>query len=134
MATTSAQAQSQREHDGRRGTSHSRGYNYQWQQAREQYLRENPLCESHRKRGEFVPALVVDHIVPHKLKDARESGDAERIAEAYRLFWSRSNWQGLCKHCHDSDKQRLEKSGRIVGCAADGRPIDPSHPWNRTKT
>lgn len=32
-------------------------------------------------------ASVVDHIVPHK-------GDQ-------KLFWRRSNWQSLCKRCHD---------------------------------
>ena len=122
---------SQREHDERRGSSSSRGYNYQWQKARDQFLRENPICVEHAKLGRPVPAEVVDHIVAPKLKEARESGDAKRIAEANRLFWSRSNWQPMCKFCHDSVKQRAEKSGRVPGCHDDGRPIDPSHPWNR---
>ena len=123
---------SQREHDERRGSASSRGYNYQWGKARDQFLRENPICVEHEKQGRPVPAEVVDHIVPPKLREARESGDAARLAEAYKLFWSRKNWQPLCKFCHDSVKQRLEKSGRIAGCAPDGRPIDPFHPWNKT--
>jgi len=32
-------------------------------------------------------ATVVDHIKPHR-------GDKT-------LFWERSNWQALCKQCHD---------------------------------
>ena len=34
-----------------------------------------------------TPATVVDHIVPHR-------GDPQ-------LFWDESNWQPLCKACHD---------------------------------
>lgn len=41
-------------------------------------------------------AEVVDHIVPHK-------GDLS-------LFWSRSNWQSLCKRCHDI-KTAMEDGG-----------------------
>ena len=63
----------------------------------------------------FVPATVVDHIVPHK-------GDMA-------LFWDKSNWQGLCAHCHNSHKQRREKSGVEVGSDVDGFPLDPRHHW-----
>lgn len=35
-----------------------------------------------------MAATVVDHIIPHR-------GDQ-------KLFWDRSNWQALCKSCHDS--------------------------------
>lgn len=77
-----------------------------------------------------VAATVVDHIAPHKLGDAKSSGDPERIAAAWKLFWDRSNWQSLCKFCHDSTKQRMEKSGRI-GCDAGGKPLDPRHHWNK---
>lgn len=73
--------------DARRGTAAERGYGHKWQQAREQFLRAHPLCRRHEARGEVVAATVVDHIVPHK-------GDQD-------LFWRRSNWQPLCKHCHD---------------------------------
>jgi 5-methylcytosine-specific restriction protein A len=39
------------------------------------------------EQGRVVKASVVDHIIPHR-------GDAE-------LFWNESNWQSLCKSCHD---------------------------------
>lgn len=73
--------------ESRRGTSAQRGYGYKWQKAREGYLREHPLCKRHEDRGDLVPATVVDHIKPHR-------GDMS-------LFWSRANWQPLCKPCHD---------------------------------
>lgn len=74
---------------------------------------------------------VVDHIRAPRLAEALESGDAQRIADARSLFWDSSNWQALSKRCHDSWKQRLEKSGTVAGCDASGIPLDPNHHWNR---
>jgi 5-methylcytosine-specific restriction protein A len=59
---------------------------------------------------------VVDHIKPHK-------GDQ-------RLFWDKSNLQTLCKTCHDSKKQAIEKSGFHREIGPDGWPTDPNHPAN----
>ncbi|MGV6473494.1 HNH endonuclease [Azotobacter vinelandii] len=115
----------------RRGTAASRGYGYRWQLAREDHLRRHPHCSMCSTEARPVPASVVDHKQPPRLAEAKASGDPVRIAEAWRLFWSRDNWQSLCKHCHDSIKQRLEKSGRLAGCGPDGRPLDPRHHWNR---
>lgn len=64
----------------------------------------------------MVQATVVDHIKPHR-------GDVE-------LFRDSENLQSLCKHCHDSHKQRLERSGVLVGCDVEGMPIDAGHHWN----
>lgn len=83
------------------------------------------------KRGRHVLATVVDHKLPHRLGEAKESGDKQQIAQAQKLFWDQDNWQGLCKQCHDSHKQRLEKSGAAVGCDTNGVPIDNNHHWNR---
>ena len=44
-------------------------------------------------------------------------------------FWDSANWQSLCKTCHDSIKQRMEKSGVVEGCDVNGIPLDPNHPW-----
>lgn len=115
----------------RRGTAASRGYGYRWQLAREDHLRRHPLCVMCSDQGWPTAASVVDHKEAPRLRDAKASGDAARISAAWKLFWDRDNWQSLCKPCHDSMKQRLEKSGRLVGCAADGRPLDPRHHWNR---
>src|SRR3546814_18598215 len=81
----------------------------------------------------FVPATVVDHKIPHRLADARRSGNDEQVREALSLFWDRKNWQGLCKTCHDSVKQAQDKSGLAGGCGLDGVPIDANHPWLRDR-
>lgn len=60
----------------------ARGYGSKWQRESKMFLRARPLCAMCGRR-----ATVVDHIVPHR-------GDQ-------KLFWSRSNWQPLCKPCHD---------------------------------
>ncbi|WP_272848221.1 HNH endonuclease [Paracoccus saliphilus] len=79
-----------RRHDQRRPSSRQRGYTREWEKARADYLRYHPVC---RMCGDT--ATVVDHITPHK-------GDKA-------LFWNHSNWQPLCKPCHDRHKQRQER-------------------------
>lgn len=73
--------------DDRRGSAASRGYDSRWQRARVHYLRVHPLCVRCQDAGKVTAASVVDHIIPHK-------GDKQ-------LFWDISNWQSLCKQCHD---------------------------------
>jgi len=92
-------------------------YGYRWQKARKAYLAEHPVCVWCLQSGLVVAAFAVDHIEPHR-------GD-------YALFWDKANWQALCKTCHASCKQRLERSGVLVGCTAAGLPVDPNHHWNR---
>ncbi len=76
-------------------------------------------------------AAHVDHIVPHRLAEAKTP---EAVAAARRLFWDKSNWQALCVDHHVSTKQKEERSGGgMIGCTPDGRPIDPNHPWNRAR-
>ena len=68
--------------------------------------------------GKVKAAEVVDHITPHR-------GDQQ-------LFWDVDNWQSLCKQCHDSHKQSIEKGGDgRQGCAVNGAPLDPNHHWNK---
>ena len=92
-------------------------YTYKWQQAAKSFLANHPLCEMHKLNGEIVQAEVVDHKAPHR--------------NDMRLFWDSTNWQSLCKFCHDSHKQRFEKSGLVAGCNDKGIPKDPNHHWNR---
>lgn len=96
--------------DANRGTAAERGYDSKWTKARVYYLRSHPLCVHCKRDGRVTAAQVVDHIVPHKLKDARDSKDATRIAAASALFWDSSNWQSLCKSHHDS-KTATEDGG-----------------------
>lgn len=114
-----------------RESSTQRGYDGRWQKARQAFLIENPLCCRCRAVGTVVPAEVVDHKIPHRMAWALRSGDQAQIAEARARFWDKSNWQSLCADCHNSDKQREERSGRVIGCASDGVPLDPNHHWNR---
>lgn len=94
-------------------------YGYRWQRARAAFLAAHPLCKCFEcKRLDRVRAAnVVDHDPPHR---------GDRAA-----FWDRSRWVALNKRCHDSFKQRLEKSGTIAGADKSGVPIDPRHPWNQ---
>ena len=73
--------------DRMRGGAESRGCDARWRKARTAFLQRNPLCNECMKRGKITPATVVDHIIPHR-------GDR-------KLFWDESNWQPLCKCCHD---------------------------------
>lgn len=77
-----------------RGTSAQRGYGFKWQQAREGWLRNHPLCVECEKDGRIEPAVVVDHIDPHR-------GDMVK-------FWDAGNWQSLCVRCHNR-KTRMGK-------------------------
>jgi 5-methylcytosine-specific restriction protein A len=77
--------------DRKRPSARQRGYDSDWQRERAAFLFVNDTC---RRPGCGAPATVVDHVVPHR-------GDR-------RLFWQRSNWQALCKPCHDRHKQALE--------------------------
>lgn len=52
--------------------------------------------------GILTAATVVDHVIPHRLKQAIDSGDPARIEAARKLFWdSDGNWCSLCKRHHD---------------------------------
>lgn len=100
-------------------SSSQRGYDYRWQKARAEWLREHPFCVYCLRelriasatvaetilecaaRGVPVPyGNVVDHIKPHR-------GDQA-------LFWDRSNWQTLCATHHSRDKQRHENESASV--------------------
>lgn len=73
--------------DRLRGGADARGYDSRWRKARALFLKQHPLCAFCQAEGKVVPATVVDHIIPHR-------GDQ-------RLFWDQTNWEPLCKGCHD---------------------------------
>lgn len=84
--------------DDKEGSSAARGYGYQWQRARLAFLLDNPLCVMCKARGQVTAACVVDHVKPHR-------GDM-------LIFWDRSQWQALCKPCHDRDKAKMERAAQ----------------------
>lgn len=100
----------------------SRGYTSKWQKESKRYLRDNPLCVMCKANGRFVEATVVDHIVPHRGNQ--------------KLFWSHSNWQALCKPCHDKKQERktvhLHIPTESSYCMREGR--SKSLQWICTKT
>jgi 5-methylcytosine-specific restriction protein A len=71
-----------------RPPSYKRGYNYRWNKVRKEYLNKHPLCVKCLSEGKYVQATVVDHIIPHRGNDD--------------LMWDTSNYQALCKRCHDT--------------------------------
>jgi hypothetical protein len=82
----------------RRGTRTDQGYGNRWLRARARWLNDHPLCVFDERRGLYVIANVVDHIIPHR-------GDQV-------LFWDEDNWQSLCTYCHNSTKRRIELAQR----------------------
>jgi 5-methylcytosine-specific restriction protein A len=89
-----------------------------WQSRRRQQLQRHPLCVMCLALGRVEVATVVDHVVPHR-------GDR-------KLFYF-GDLQSLCKRHHDSTKQQIELSGFARDIGVDGLPLDPNHPFNRTK-
>lgn len=74
-------------------------YTSKWQKASKAFLKAHSLCERCKANGIYTRATVVDHIRPHK-------GNRE-------LFWDRSNWQSLCKQCHDRKTLTEDMGGRM---------------------
>jgi 5-methylcytosine-specific restriction protein A len=89
-------AHGRRNRDDRRPSSRERGYTHRWEQASKNFLAraENALCRVCLAAGRVEPATCVDHVVPHR-------GNMG-------LFWTESNWQPLCKACHDRKTGRGE--------------------------
>jgi hypothetical protein len=75
------------------------GKGRRWQRVRELILARQPVCPDPfgLHAGRVVPAVEVDHIVPHR-------GRRE-------LFWDATNLWALCRECH-AEKTRREKSAR----------------------
>lgn len=97
---------SDRAYEARRGSARDRGYTPQWDRASRAYLSANPLCLGCLAVGRTVPAVLTDHIIPHK-------GDLV-------AFWDQGNWQASCKPHHDKVKQKLEQlyhAGRLDAAA-----------------
>ena len=88
-----------------------------WKQQRMRQLTKDPLCAYCLRMGKVSPALVADHIKPHRGNEA--------------LFWDSGNLQSLCFRCHNSSKQIEERAdkNKNKGNDVDGMPNDPSHHW-----
>jgi 5-methylcytosine-specific restriction enzyme A len=83
---------------------------------RQPQLRRQPLCEWCRDRGRITEATIAHHAEPH-------GGDPVK-------FWSGA-LVSLCKHCHDSRAQQIERKGWTNDIDDSGWPADPNHPANK---
>ncbi len=88
-----------------------------WKRGRYAFLQRNPLCEICRNAGRITPAIVVNHRRAHR--------------GSWSLFKDESNWQALCKSCHDSEAQSIDKKGYSNRVGDDGWPADVKHPFHR---
>jgi hypothetical protein len=85
-----------------------------WRAMSKHQLAVEPLCCMCQDEGRIVPATVADHVDRHY-------GDSN-------LFFT-SKLQSLCKRCHDSKKQSIERRGYDSNIGADGWPTDSKHPF-----
>lgn len=77
-----------------RPASDSRYHTYRWEMASKAYRKAHPLCAECLKKGIYVPAQVVDHVIPVAIcKD----------------FWDEKNWQSLCQSCNIAKGNRDKK-------------------------
>ena len=91
-------------------------YDNNWRKLRLWHLAGEPLCRRCGSLGRVTEATQVDHIIP--IRDA-----PDRILDP-------TNLQSLCDNCHNSHKQREERTGN-AGCDAMGNPIGRGHHWNK---
>jgi 5-methylcytosine-specific restriction enzyme A len=75
----------------RRGTAAERGYGHKWRVASAAWIAANPSCGA-CGLIDIRSRMVVDHIKPHR--------------GCMQLFWDRSNWETLCKTCHNQKTAR----------------------------
>lgn len=87
-----------KQYQAQRNKSWQHLYGSRWRKARKSFLINHPLCADCLGDGLSVRANVVDHIKPHK-------GNI-------KLFWDRSNWQGLCDTCHNKKTANEGAFGR----------------------
>ncbi|MBD9636096.1 HNH endonuclease [Ensifer sp. ENS07] len=81
-----------------------------WKRLRLHQLAQEPLCRFCLLVEDVTEATVVDHVQAHK-------GSIE-------LFSDPANLQSLCKPCHDSLKQRIDRGTKVAITGVDGYPIE----------
>lgn len=59
-----------------------------YQKQRIQFLWAHPLCAGCEKNRIVREAREIDHVIP--------------ASKAPELFWDTSNWQALCRACHEN--------------------------------
>ena len=70
---------------------------YRYQQARAKFLAENPLCLLCDDQGIVTAAAELDHVIP--------------VRDAPNRFWDRTNWQPVCRSCHEEKTAGENRQG-----------------------
>lgn len=110
---------------GPRPSAEKRGYGNEHRVLRDRQLAREPCCRFCLAEGRGkVVATVLDHIEP--FRDA--NGDF-----VGKLWGDPKNHRSLCGPCHDARGARRNRPEKPPGAAADGRPLDPGHPWSRPR-
>lgn len=108
---------------GQRASASDRGYNSRHGKMRAEQLTRQPWCERCEAEGRGrVVASHMDHIKPFKLPDGGRN---------WKLWGDPANHRSLCAPCHNAHGARTDRDASPLGSGADGRPLDPAHPWNR---
>lgn len=76
-----------------RGYDQHKRYGSAWHRARDRHVKSHPLCEECEKRGRYVLASLVHHILP--IADGGTNED--------------SNLMSLCVSCHEKIHQRRNR-------------------------
>lgn len=85
-----------------------------WKQISITQLSTTPYCEwCLQHEGLFEAASICHHSTPHKGNEY--------------LFYN-NVFVSLCKRCHDSEAQQIERIGYSNRIGVDGWPVDVNHP------
>lgn len=93
-----------------------------WKRLRLAKLASQPMCFACELRGQFVPAVAVDHV-----KAIKAGGDP---------FPPFEGLMSLCERCHNEKTNAVDRpdrsaSGRrFKGFDLNGNPIDPDDDWH----
>lgn len=108
---------------GQRPSASDRGYDSRHGKMRAEQLAKVPWCERCEAEGRGrVVATDFDHIKPFRQPDKSIN---------WKLWGDPANRQSMCRTCHQAHGARTDRDASPLGSGADGRPLDPNHPWNR---
>ncbi|WP_390905463.1 HNH endonuclease [Occallatibacter riparius] len=85
-----------KQYDKARGSAASRGYDRDWQAVREEFIKENPLCQD---------CLELN---PPRPTPATEAHHVLKVVERPDLRLRKDNLRALCKECHSARTARGE--------------------------
>ncbi|MGI4876630.1 MAG: HNH endonuclease signature motif containing protein, partial [Janthinobacterium lividum] len=106
-----------------RESAAKRGYGNEHRVVRDRQLAREPWCRFHWEEQRVkIPATVLDHIKPFR--------SAEGVFDG-KLWGDPANHRSLCQPCHDARGATRSRAEKPPGAGADGRPLDPKHPWSK---